>query len=61
MREGDPRISLDPSSQLLISGRVYVPDTDGLRTLITQIHHDHHLAGHPGIQRTLQKVRQQYW
>lgn len=57
----DPHFSTDPSGLLLRNGLVYVPDQDDLRLLVTQSHHDHVLAGHPGTKKTLQNIRRRYW
>lgn len=57
----DPRAALDESGQLLVGGKVFVPDYENLRLKITQAFHDHHLAGHPGIRRTTRRIRERYW
>lgn len=57
----DPRAALDESGQLLVGGRVFVPDYEDLRLRITQAHHDHGLVGHPGIRRTTKRIRERYW
>lgn len=56
----DPHWSMD-GGFLLHDGSIYVPDTNDLRLLITQMHHDHHLSGHPGIRKTVQSIRRRYW
>ena len=61
IRPEDPRAALDESGQLLVGGRVFVPDYEDLRLRITQAHHDHELVGHPGTRRTIKRIRERYW
>lgn len=61
LQPDDPRSQMDESGQLLVDGRVFVPDFENLRLRITQAFHDHHLAGHPGVRRTLSRIRERYW
>ena len=58
---GSPGDALDRAGQLLVKGKVFVPDYENLRLRITEAHHDHHLAGHPGARRTTRKIQTQYW
>lgn len=55
------KYSKDDQGHLLYEGRLYVPDTQDLRLLLTQAHHDHALAGHPGVRKTIQLLRRRYW
>src|SRR5882724_10698520 len=43
-------------------GLLYVPDNQDIRLDILHSHHDHRLAGHPGITKTIKNIRHQfYW
>ncbi|KAF8747627.1 hypothetical protein RHS01_11313 [Rhizoctonia solani] len=46
---------------LFYQGRIVVPNVGTLRTDLLQIFHDSPLAGHPGQQRTLELVSQNYY
>ena len=47
---------------LLYKGAVYVPDHQDVRLDVLRSYHDHHLAGHPGIGKTVTNIRRQfYW
>lgn len=41
--------------------RCYVPPDPELRRKIVQRYHDHVTAGHPGVQKTLELLRRDYW
>ena len=56
----DPRFTTNEHGQVLFADRLFVPDTDNLRLLITQSHHDHALAGHPGIKKTIQQIKRRF-
>ena len=56
----DPRFTTNEHGQVLFADRLFVPDTDNLRLLITQSHHDHALAGHPGIKKTIQLIKRRF-
>jgi len=43
-------------------GLLYVPDNQDVQLDILRSHHDHHLAGHPGITKTIKSIHHQfYW
>jgi hypothetical protein len=42
-------------------GQIVVPNSRLVRTQIISAYHDSALAGHPGIQRTLEKVQRRFW
>ena len=47
---------------LLYKGAVYVPDHQDVRLDVLHSHHNHRLAGHPGIGKTITNIRRQfYW
>src|SRR5882724_2174565 len=47
---------------LRYKGLLYVPDNQEVRLDILRSHHDHRLAGHPGITKTIKNIRRQfYW
>ena len=54
------RYSLDSSGLLRLDGRIYVPDTNDLRLRVVQYFHDHIIAGHQGMNRTLEIIRRDY-
>jgi len=56
-----PAYTLSDSGLLLYNGLIYVPDYKDLRLLITRIHHDHELAGHPGVAKTISAIKRRYW
>ncbi|RHW30551.1 hypothetical protein D1B31_23670 [Neobacillus notoginsengisoli] len=41
--------------------RMYVPDDDGLRQSIITLHHDTPVAGHPGVEKTLNLLQRSYF
>lgn len=43
-----------------LDGRIYVPDHNDLRLRVLRYKHDHALSGHPGQNKTLELVRQEY-
>jgi hypothetical protein len=46
---------------LYFCGKIYVPPTADIRRKIVALHHDSHIAGHPGRWKTLKLVTQNYW
>ena len=42
-------------------GQLAMGDIPELRRCLTATHHDHAMAGHPGIQHTISLVSQRYW
>jgi len=46
---------------LYFRGKIYVPPTADIRWKIVALHHDSHVAGHPGRWKTLELVTQNYW
>lgn len=54
------RFTTNDQGQLLYNDRLYVPDSNDTRLLIVQSHHDHALAGHPGIKKTIQMVKRRF-
>src|SRR5882724_2255506 len=47
---------------LRYKGLLYIPDNQEVRLDILRSHHDHCLAGHPGITKTIKNIRRQfYW
>jgi Integrase zinc binding domain/Chromo (CHRromatin Organisation MOdifier) domain len=43
------------------SSALVVIEDNELRREVSSLHHDHHLAGHPGISKTLDLLTQDYW
>jgi transposase InsO family protein len=41
--------------------QVYIPRSDNLRERVIQGHHDTVMAGHPGIERTLENIQRGFW
>jgi len=54
-------LSAENPRLLLCEGLIYVPDYNDLRLLITRVFHDHQLAGHPGVTKTIKNIRRRYW
>ena len=46
---------------LYFRGKIYVPPTTDIRRKIVALHHDSHIAGHPGRWKTLELITQNYW
>ena len=46
---------------LLYNNRIYVPDNDALRLELLRQHHDSPLAGHYGIDKTVELLSRNYW
>ena len=46
---------------LYFRGKIYVPPTADIRRKIVALHHDSHIAGHPGRWKTLELVTRNYW
>jgi hypothetical protein len=46
---------------LYFRGKIYVPPTADIRQSIVALHHDSHIAGHPGRWKTLELVTRNYW
>jgi hypothetical protein len=46
---------------LYFRGKIYVPPTADIRRKIVALHHDSHIAGHPGRWKTLKLVTRNYW
>lgn len=61
--EPDPNepYSLVDDGLLSRASRIYVPDGENLRLDILRQHHDHQLAGHPGIKKTIQLIQRRYF
>ena len=57
----EPKVTRRPDGILLIDGKVAVPDKDGIKLQILFQKHDHPTAGHPGIAKTLQLIRRDYY
>ena len=57
----DAHYTLSAQGDLLWKGVLYVPDHTNLRLLLLQSCHDHHLAGHPGVTKTVQVLRRRYY
>ena len=55
-----PRWSEEPSGLLLQNGKVYVPDLNDLQLRVLRYRHDHLLAGHYGVNKTLALVRREF-
>ena len=55
------RFELNPDGFLLCDGSIYVPDSLDLRLLVTRVFHDHPLAGHPGVAKTIKQLCRRYW
>ncbi|GAA6045803.1 hypothetical protein JCM8097_009540, partial [Rhodosporidiobolus ruineniae] len=61
LADHDPRWALDSQGLLRWDNKVYVPDVDHLRRLALQHAHDTPSAGHLGVEKTLERVRRQYY
>jgi hypothetical protein len=46
---------------LYFQGKIYVPPTADIRWKIVALHHDSHIAGHPGRWKTLELITRNYW
>jgi hypothetical protein len=46
---------------LYFCGKIYVPPTADIRQKIVALHHNSHVAGHPGRWKTLELVTRNYW
>jgi hypothetical protein len=46
---------------LYFRGKIYVSPTADIRWKIVALHHDSHVAGHPGRWKTLELVTRNYW
>jgi transposase InsO family protein len=54
--------STTPDCLILHRGRIFVPDNDDVQLRILRTRHDHPLAGHPGIAKTVEIIRRDfYW
>ncbi|GAA6018098.1 hypothetical protein JCM10207_006080 [Rhodosporidiobolus poonsookiae] len=53
----DSRWTLDAQGLLRWQGKVYIPDVANLRLRAVQNAHDNPSAGHPGVERTLERLR----
>src|SRR5882724_230173 len=59
---GDPWSLSKDGDFLRYNELLYVPDNHDVPLDILRSHHDHHLAGHPGITKTIKNIRRQfYW
>src|SRR5882724_7118858 len=62
MASTDPRSLSQDGDSLRHKRLLYVPDNQDIRLDILHSHHDHHLAGHPGITKKIKNIcRQFYW
>jgi len=62
MAPPDPWSLSQDGDFLRYKGLLYVPDNQEVRLDILRSHHDHRLAGHPGITKTIKNIRRQfYW
>src|SRR5882724_4202985 len=62
MASPDPWSLSQDGDFLRYKGLLYVPDNQDVRLDILHSHHDHRLAGHPGITKTIKNIcRQFYW
>src|SRR5436190_14746987 len=59
--DGNDPFSLSEDGILLRDHLIYVPDHDDLRLHLVQCYHDHQLAGHPGIQKTIKLIHRRYF
>lgn len=59
------QISLSECSELdgrlHYRGRLYIPDYHELKMRICQEHHDHPIAGHPGVAKTFNLIQREYY
>jgi len=46
---------------LYFHGKIYIPPTADIQRKIVALHHDSHIAGHPGRWKTLELVARNYW
>jgi len=46
---------------LYFCGKIYIPPTTDIQWKIVALHHDSHVAGHPGRWKTLELVARNYW
>ena len=49
------------NGRLCYRGKLYVPDYHELKMRICQEHHDHPIAGHPGVAKTFNLIRREYY
>jgi Integrase zinc binding domain len=61
-RDQNNPYSTTPDGLILHRGRIFVPDNDYVQLQILRTRHDHPLAGHPGITKTIELIRRDfYW
>ena len=62
MAPPDPWSLSQAGDFLRYKGLLYVPNNPDVRLDILRFHHNHRLAGHPGITKTIKNIRRQfYW
>src|SRR5882724_10103178 len=61
MASPDPWSLSQDGDFLCYKGLLYVPDNQDVRLDILRSHHDHRLAGHPGITKTIKNIHCQFY
>ena len=56
----DPWMLGEDGKTLLYKQRTYIPDHNDIHLDVLCSLHDHQLAGHPGISKTMKNIRRQY-
>ncbi|KAF4627116.1 hypothetical protein G7Y89_g11043 [Cudoniella acicularis] len=59
-REGEPTWTFQ-EDLLRWNGRIYIPDDPALRAEVMRLHHDDPLAGHYGVEKTMDLLRRNYY
>ena len=54
------RWTTDPTGLLLLDSRIYVPDVSDLQLCGLRYKHGHVVAGHYGVNKTLELIRREY-
>ena len=59
--EGEDIWSIDDQGLLRWHSRTYVPDDPALKAEVMKLYHDDPLAGHFGVDKTLELLRRNYY
>lgn len=60
-REGERLWTVDETGLLRRSSRIYIPKDPAILAEVMKLHHDDPLAGHYGVNKTLELLRRSYW